>query len=136
MSNLELERIAANRALLESKWQLQEAHDQMEMILNHAREIICTIDRNTRVLTVSAACNILLGLSERDLIGRSFYELHATTDHPKIDAALRDIQSGIAGGSFRARCRRHNNTFADIIWSLQRSETHQKTFCVGRLRED
>src|SRR5260370_5314111 len=29
VSNLELERIAANRALLESKWQLREAHDQM-----------------------------------------------------------------------------------------------------------
>jgi PAS domain S-box-containing protein len=136
VGNLELERAAANRALLESKRQLQEAHDQMELILNHAREIICTIDGNTRVLTVSAACNILLGLSERELIGRSFYELHATADHPKIDAAFRDMQSGIAGGSFRARCRRDNNTFADIIWSLQRSENHQKTYCVGRLRED
>ena len=136
VSNLELERVAANRALLENKRRLQEAHDQMALILNHAREIICTIDRNTRVLTVSAACNILLGLSERELIGQSFYELHATADYPKIDAAFRDMQSGIVGGSFRVRCRRHNNTFADIIWSLQRSENHQKTFCVGRLRED
>jgi len=136
VSNLELERVAANRALLDSKRQLQEANDQMKLILSHAREIICTIDRNNRVLTVSAACNILLGLSERELIGRSFYELHATADHPKIDAAFRDMQSGIEGGSFRARCRRDNNTFADIIWSLQRSENHQKTFCVGRLRED
>jgi PAS domain S-box-containing protein len=136
VSKLEVERAAAARALLESKRQLQEAHDQMELILNHTREIICTIDRNTRLLTVSAACKNLLSFSERDLIGRTFYELHATADHPKIDAAFRDMQSGITGSNFLARCRRQNNTYADIIWSLQRSENHQKTFCVGRLRED
>ena len=136
VSKLETERAAANRALLESKQQLQESHDQMELILNHAREIICTIDHNARLLTVSAACKNVLGFSERDLIGRSFCELHATADHPKIDAAFRDMKSGLAASNFHARCRRQNNTFADIIWSLQKSENYQKTFCVGRERED
>jgi len=136
VSKLEMERAAANRALLESKRQLQESHDQMELILNYAREIICTIDRDTRLVTVSAACKNVLGFSERELIGRSFCELHATADHPKIDAAFRDMQSGLAASNFHARCRRQNNTFADIIWSMQKSENHQKTFCVGRERED
>jgi hypothetical protein len=85
---------------------------------------------------VSAACKNVLGFAERDLIGRSFCELHATADRPKIDAAFRDMQSGLAASNFHARCRRQNNTFADIIWSLQKSENHQKTFCVGRERED
>ena len=136
VSKLEMERAAANRALLESKRQLQESHDQMELILGHAREIICTIDRDARLLMVSAACTNVLGFAERDLIGRSFCELHATADRPKIDAAFRDMQSGLAASNFHARCRRQNNTFADIIWSLQKSENHQKTFCVGRERED
>jgi PAS domain S-box-containing protein len=136
VSKVESERAAANRALLESKQQLQESHNQMELILNNAREIICTIDGDARLLTVSAASQRVLGLSCRDLVGRSFGEIHASADRPKIDAAFKDMQSGVSATSFHARCRRQNNTFADIIWSLQKSENHQKTFCVGRLRED
>ena len=107
----------------------------MELILNHAREIICTIDQGARLLTVSAACKNVLGFAERDLIGRSFCELHASADRAKIDAAFRDMQLGVAASNFHARCRRQDNTFADITWSLQRSENHHKTFCVGRERE-
>lgn len=130
-----MERAAADRALVESKRQLQESHNQMELILNHAREIICTIDHETRLLTVSAASKHVLGFAERDLIDRSFCELHATADHAKIDAAFRDMQLGLVASNFHAPCRRQDNTFADIIWSLQRSDNHQKTFCVGRERE-
>jgi PAS domain S-box-containing protein len=136
VSKLEMARAAAARALVESKLQLQESHDQMELVLNHAREIICTIDRNACLLTVSAACKKVLGFSGRDLVGRSFCDLHAAADRAKIDAAFRDMQSATAASNFHARFRRQDNPFADIIWSLQRSENHQKTFCVGRERED
>jgi PAS domain S-box-containing protein len=136
VSKLEMARAAAARALVESKLQLQESHDQMELVLNHAREIICTIDCDARLVTVSAACKKVLGFSGRDLVGRSFCDLHAAADRARIDAAFRDMQSATAASNFHARCRRQDNTFADIIWSLQRSENHQKTFCVGRERED
>ena len=136
VGKLEQERAAAAGALVESKRQLQDSHDQMELVFNHAREIICTIDGNACVVTVSAACKKVLGLSERELLGRSFCDLHAAADRARIDAAFRDMQSATAASNFHARCRRGDNTFADIIWSLQKSENHQKTFCVGRERED
>jgi PAS domain S-box-containing protein len=105
---------------VESKRQLQESHDQMELVFNHAREIICTIDGNACLLTVSAACKKVLGLSERDLVGRSFCDLHAAADRARIDAAFRDMQSTIAASNFHADVARgqhlcrHHLVFAEI----------------------
>jgi PAS domain S-box-containing protein len=136
VGKIEMERATADRALRESRLQLQESLRQMELILQHTREIICTIDEAARFVSMSAASRNILGFAERDVIGRSFQDLHAAADRPKIEAAFRDLRNGGGVSSFFARCRCHDGTFADIVWSLQRSQQFGKTFCVGRKRDD
>jgi PAS domain S-box-containing protein len=132
MGKLETERAAARRQLLESKLALEEALRQSELILNHAREIICTVDARGQLVTVSAASEPLLGYGASALLGRSFSELVAPDDRRAMEAAMRQTAAGLAVGSFTARCVRRDGSFAPIAWSIQYSQHSSKTYCVGR----
>lgn len=132
---LESEREAARRQLVESKLALEEALRQSELILNHAREIICTVDARGQLVTVSAASEPLLGYGASALVGRSFSELVAPDDRGGVEAAMRQSAAGLAVGSFTARCVRRDGSFAPIAWSVQYSQHSSKTYCVGREAE-
>ncbi len=132
IGKLESEREAARRQLVESKLALEEALRQSELILNHAREIICTVDGRGQLVTVSAASEPLLGYGASTLLGRSFSELVAPDDRRAVEVAMRQTAAGLAIGSFTARCVRKDGSLAPIAWSIQYSQHSSKTYCVGR----
>ena len=128
------ERKAANLALLLSKVQLEESLRQSKLIIDHAREIICTIDDDGNFLTVNAASETILGRPAHALIGSSFSDLHTVEDRPGVAAALRQVKTGFQTATLAARCLRKDQTLAAIAWSLQSSEHHRRVFGVGRER--
>ncbi len=132
VSQIERERTAMNRALIESKLELQESLRETELIINHARELICTIDDRGKVLTMSVAAEQVLGFRPSFIIGKGFVELHSTDERAKVEAVLKAAQSGLTRGETTTRCPRKDGTFANVVWSLQYSVHYKRTFCVGR----
>lgn len=128
------ERHAANLALLESKVALEESLREIQLIIDHAREIICTIDQNGKLLTISSGVEPILGWRAKELVGSSFSALHLAEDRPEIESALRQVKTGLLSGNIAARCLRKDQTLASVAWSLQSSPHHRRTFCVGRER--
>jgi PAS domain S-box-containing protein len=126
------ERNAANLALLESKVELEESLRQSQLIIEHAREIICTIDGDGKFVTVNSASEAILGRGARDLIGSSFCELHAVEDRPDVLSALRQATTGFQTANLAVRCLRKDKTVVTIAWSLQSSTHHPRIFGVGR----
>ncbi len=126
------ERNAANLGLLESKVALEEALRQSQLIIDHAREIICTIDGEGKFLTVNSASEAILGRGARELIGSSFCELHAVEDRPNVLSALHQVKTGFQTANLAARCLRKDKTLVTIAWSLQSSTHHPRIFGVGR----
>lgn len=126
------ERKAANLALLLSKVELEESLQQSKLIIDHAREIICTLDDDGNFLTVNAAAEPILGWPSHDLIGSSFSAVHVAEDRPDVVSALRQLKTGFQTATLTARCLRKDQTLASIAWSLQSSEHHRRVFGVGR----
>ncbi|MBA3882783.1 MAG: PAS domain S-box protein [Chthoniobacterales bacterium] len=132
IGKMEMDRAATNRQLLQSKLELEESLRQTELILNHARELICTLDAGGRLLTVSASCEPLLGFGASALLGRPFSDLLSGDDRQVAEAAMRQIRAGLSAGNFTTRCERRDGSLTSIDWSVQSSQHSQKIYCVGR----
>ncbi len=128
------ERKAANLALLESKLALEESLRETQLIIDHAREIICTIDRNGKLLTISSGVEPILGWGPKELVGSSFSALHVPQDRLEVDSVLQQAKTGFLTGNVTARCLRKDQTLVSVAWSLQSSPHYRRTFCVGRER--
>lgn len=126
------ERNAANMALLESKVQLEESLRQTQLIIDHAREIICTIDERGKLLTVSSATEAILRRRPQELVGLAFSDLHYPDHRSRVEAALKQVQSGFQIASLTASCVRKDQTLAPIVWSLRSSAHRRRIFGVGR----
>lgn len=132
IGKMEMDRAATNRQLLQSKIELQESLRQTELILNHARELICTLDARGQLLTVSASCEPLLGFGASALLGRPFSDLVSGDDRQVAEAALRQTRAGLSAGNFTTRCARRDGSLTSIDWSVQCAPHSQKIYCVGR----
>jgi PAS domain S-box-containing protein len=132
VAKVEEERNSLNDALLESRWQLEESLRQSQLIVDHARELICTLDAQARLLTVNAACDEILALPSRQLLGRSFLEIHSPEEQSRIEKVLAVAKTGMTPEPFSAQCRKGDTTYARLDWSIQWSPHYEKMFCVGR----
>ncbi len=133
VGKVDAQRNALQGELLEKRWELEESLQQTQLILDHARELICTLNSQAELLTVNAACDEILSLSSRRLLGRSFVQLHSEDEKSRIEKAFAVAKSGMTAETFRARCRKGDESYAELNWSIQWSPHFEKMFCVGRL---
>lgn len=110
---------------------LRSALAANERILQHSLDIICTIDRAGRFLSVSPACEKIWGYRPDELIGRPYMDFVHPDDHARTTQAAAAIMSGQALVDFENRYRRKDGSVADILWTAQWSEIDQKMFCVA-----
>ena len=120
-------------SISQQKWKLEEALQQTQLIIDHARELICTLNAQAELVTVNAACDDVLALSSRRLLGRTFMQLHSEEEKPKIEKAFAVARSGMTAETFSARCRKGDETYARLNWSIQWSPHFETMFCVGRM---
>jgi PAS domain S-box-containing protein len=98
-------------------------------ILENAFDVICSIDSNGKFISVSPACERLLGYQQRELIGKDYIDLVVEADRPQTIAAVLNVVS-TPGGQFENRLIRHDGTAIDVLWSVQWSKPEQSLFCV------
>lgn len=132
IGKVEGERKVMNDALVESKWQLQGSLRQTELIINHARELICTLDAQEKIISVNSACDEILAIASPEWLGRSFFEVHSPAERPRIETALHEAKCGLSAAAFSASCRKRDESFAAMSWSIRWSPHYQKMYCVGR----
>ena len=132
IGRVEAEKAAMNRQLLQSKIELQESLRQMELIINHAHELICSVDAGDRLVSVSAASESILGRAPAGLLGSSFRDLILAEDQGAAAAALQQARSGLSVGNFASRCQRKDGTLTPVAWSIQYSQHSGRIYCVGR----
>jgi PAS domain-containing protein len=133
LGKIDAQRDSLQRQLLEGKLELQEALQQSQLIIDHARELICTLNAKAELLTVNAACEEILSLPSRRLLGQSFVQLHLDEEKPQIEKAFAEARSGMIPETFSVRCRKGDQSYARLNWSIQWSPHFEKMFCVGRM---
>lgn len=133
LNRAERSRIAAERELARRKAELQTSLRDLELVMNHASELICSIDDSGRVISINAASVPLFGAEPEQMIGSRFTDLVHPDDRARWESAFQQVQTGFLNGPVTLRLQRRDEAFATIVWSLRWSQYYRRLFGVGRL---
>ena len=125
------ERKRAEKALCESKRELEAAHHANQLIMDNSQDVICTMDEWGRFVSVSAACEQLWGYTPGELIGRPHIDLVCLEDKVMTNQVLEVLRLDGKITDFVNRYTRKDGTLLDVLWSASWSATDKIMFCVA-----
>jgi PAS domain S-box-containing protein len=111
---------------------LEEAARRERAMIENALDVICTIDREGRFISVSQACLKMWGYEPEEMIGRSFLEFVSPEDAARTHDEDVSILSGKITTNFE-NCYVHKNGWlVPVVWTSYWSATEQLVFAVAR----
>jgi PAS domain S-box-containing protein len=125
------ERKQNERALLESRRELENALHANQLIMDNSQDVICTIDEGGRFLSVNVACEELWGYKATELLGRRYIDLVYLDDRTRTEAASETLLVGGKLTDFVNRYVRKDGTVVDVLWSATWSAADKIMFCVA-----
>jgi len=125
------ERKQADKALRESKRELEAVHHANQLIMDNSQDVICTIDEWGRFVSVSAACEHVWGYMPSEIIGRPYIDLVCPEDRVMTNQVSEVLRMDGKITDFVNRCIRKDGTLVDVLWSASWSETNKIMFCVA-----
>jgi PAS domain S-box-containing protein len=125
------ERKQSERALLESRRELENALHANQLIMDNSQDVICTIDADGRFLSVNAACEELWGYKASELVGRRYIDLVYPEDRAKTEEASEALLTSGKITDFVNRYVRKDGTMVDVLWSATWSAADKMIFCVA-----
>jgi PAS domain S-box-containing protein len=125
------ERKRAEKALCESKRELEAAHHANQLIMDNSQDVICTMDEWGRFVSVSAACEHLWGYAPADLVGRPYIDLVCPEDRVMTNQVADVLRLDGKITDFVNRYTRKDGTLVDVLWSASWSEADKIMFCVA-----
>jgi PAS domain S-box-containing protein len=133
LNRAEQARVVAEWELTRSKAELQASLRDLELLMNHASEFICSIDDSGRMISANAASLPLLGAEPEQIVGARFADLVHPDDRAQWESAYQQAQTGFMHAPATLRLQRRDEAFATIVWSLRWSQYYRRLFAVGRL---
>jgi PAS domain S-box-containing protein len=125
------ERKQAEKALCESKRELEAAHHANQLIMDNSQDVICSIDEWGRFITISAACEQLWGYAPAELLGRPYVEFVCPEDRALTNEVAELLKMDGKITDFVNRYIRKDGTLVDVLWSASWSEADKIMFCVA-----
>jgi PAS domain S-box-containing protein len=111
---------------------LAEASHKERAVIQHAIDVICSIDGEGRFTALSPAALQVFGFAPEELIGRKFTELVATDDLGETLSAFERIKSEETEPvPIENRVVRKNGDVVHILWSAYWAPGEQSMFCVA-----
>lgn len=109
---------------------LQEAAQKERLVVENARDLICSLDGKGKFLTVSPASTVLLGYSPDELNGSKISNLIYSADKESTQDNLKLMMAGEQIPPFEARLVRKDGVVIDRLWSASWSQSEGSLFCV------
>jgi PAS domain S-box-containing protein len=125
------ERKRAEKALCESKREVEAAHHANQLIMDNSQDVICTMDEWGRFVSVSAACEHVWGYAPAELIGRPYIDFVCPDDRVMTNQVADVLRLDGKITDFVNRCTRKDGTLVDVLWSASWSEADKIMFCVA-----
>jgi len=125
------ERKRAEKALHESKRQLEAAHHANQLVMDNSQDVICTMDELGCFTTVNAACEQLWGYTPAELLGRPYIDLVCPEDRAMTTQVTEVLRLDGKITDFVNRSTRKDGTQVDVLWSASWSELDKISFCVA-----
>ena len=125
------ERKRAEKALCESKRELEAAHHANQLIMDNSQDVICTMDEWGRFVSVSAASEQLWGYTPDELVGRPYIDFVCPEDRVMTNQVAEVLRLDGKFTDFVNRYTRKDGTLVDVLWSASWSEEDKIMFCVA-----
>jgi PAS domain S-box-containing protein len=109
---------------------LAEARRKETAVIDHAVDVICSIDATGRFAAVNPASLKTLGYEPQELIGRLYMELIYPEDRQNTFRQIEEIKTGNGTSSFENRINRKDGQIVDVEWSCHWSESESSMFSV------
>lgn len=105
---------------------------QLHKIVNSSPDIICTINKNGKLLTVNSASIHVLGYEPEEMIGKKYTEFVIKEDHSASIQAFNTFMNGENITNFENRYLAKSGEIIPIIWSAHWDNSDEKMYCVGK----
>ncbi len=110
----------------------RKTFEQLESFFTLSGDLLCITDRNGRFARVNPAFAKLLGYTEQELLGRSYYSFVHDDDKEKATQGAARILANEKLQDFELRIRCKNEDYLVLSWSAVFSTDHQVLIAAAR----
>jgi PAS domain S-box-containing protein len=109
---------------------LKETANKEHLVIESARDVICSVDKNGRIIDINPACTAMLGYLPEDLIGARLIN-YIAEDSKQASSFMGSILQGSQTEPVEVKLRhRDDKREVDTSWSVQWSPEKEVAFCV------
>src|SRR4051812_19886089 len=87
-------------------------------VLEYSLDIICIIDKQGCIVTISAAASRILGFANNELTGEKFTGFIEPRDVTLTLRAAANAKKSKSSLKFESCCRHKNGTYIPFVWSV------------------
>ncbi len=109
-----------------------QANEQLAKIMESSLDVICTINKDGKFVTVSAAAEKIWGYKPTEVIGKSHIDFVHEDDRDLTNKTIKLIIEGLETSNFENRHLKKDGTSVPIIWSARWDKETELMFCTAK----
>jgi PAS domain S-box-containing protein len=109
---------------------ITEAYRKERAVIHNARDFICTLDGNNRIVTANPASRTLLGKAPEELVGKYVSEIMAEESIKNAQDYLASLRIELHSSPYEIELIHSNGKRVETEWSAHWSDVEGSTFCV------
>jgi PAS domain S-box-containing protein len=111
---------------------LAEAARKERAVVQHALDVICSVDAEGKFMAVSPASSSVWGYAPEELIGTKLFELVTPDDLTQTNLSFKRIRDDeVDPQPFESKVMRKDGTVVHILWSAYWAPSEESMFCVA-----
>ncbi|AMM49925.1 hypothetical protein TH61_00285 [Rufibacter sp. DG15C] len=123
---------ATQQKLRERYFATEDSLKDLQLVLDHSADLICTFDLNGNFLQVNKACESILGYSPEELINHHYTEFICQEDIEITQKDTEAVSHHKITNNFKNRYCRKDGSLVYLSWSSSYSEAAGRVYCIAR----
>lgn len=126
------ELVKLDRSFRDMAEDLETSHRKQRAMVDHAADVIFSMDTDGRLSSVNPAAFSVWGYSPQELEGRRFTDIIAPHQRSVVSQNLKQIPEKSSGNQFENTVIHKSGRQVEISWSIHWSRPDQLFFCVAQ----
>ncbi|GAA4301641.1 PAS domain S-box protein [Nibribacter koreensis] len=122
----------AQQLLRERTLATEASLQDLQLVLDHSADLICTFDLNGNILQINKACETILGYTQEEVINQHYSAFIFEEDIEITQKDTAAVTSQKITNNFRNRYRRKDGSLVHLSWSSSLSEAAGRVYCIAR----
>ncbi len=126
------ELVKLDRSFRDMAEDLETTHRKQRAMVDHAADVIFSLDTDGRLSSVNPAALSVWGYSPQELEGRRFADIIVPHQRSGVSQILKQIPEKSSGNQFESTVLHKSGRQVEISWSIHWSRPDQLFFCVAQ----